>query len=130
MRQMTAAMKTRGGSRETARELYRQMMAEAEDQQSRTNAEQRLLEIDSLDELDAINATLRAYQERTGKCPASLSAVFSDLGNLTLPGGRKFRIDGKNNIVDPLGYPYTFEAHNCSARLNLESKIPKKLIWK
>ncbi|MDM7921256.1 MAG: hypothetical protein QUS14_03065 [Pyrinomonadaceae bacterium] len=125
MRQMTAAMRSRGGSRETARQMYRQMLDEAEDQQSRSNAERRLMELDALDDLDAINQVLNSARETSGSCPESLAAIFRDLSKVKLPNGRQFRIDARNNIVDPLGYPYTFERHNCSARLNLESKIPR-----
>lgn len=127
MRQMVAAMKTQGGSRETAREIYLQMRDQAEDQQSRENAELRLLELDALEELDAINAELKAAAERTGKCPASLRQIVPSLREVKLPGGRAFRVDSNGDPADPLGFPYRLTPEDCRATLNETTKIPKQL---
>ena len=127
MRQMVAAMKTQGGSRETAREIYLQMRDQADDQQSRENAELRLLEIDALDELDAINVALRSTAERTGKCPASLRQIVPSLRDVKLPGGRAFRLDSNGDLADPLGFPYRFRGEDCRATLNETTRIPKQL---
>ncbi len=127
MRQMVAAMKTQGGSRETAREIYLQMRDQAEDQQSRENAELRLLELDALDELGAINAALKAAAERTGKCPASLRQIVPSLREVKLPGGRAFRVDSNGDLADPLGFPYRLTPEDCRASLNETTRIPKQL---
>ncbi len=127
MRQMVAAMKTQGGSRETAREIYLQMRDEAEDQQSRENAELRLLELVALDELDAINAALRSTAERTGKCPPSLRQIISSLQDARLNGGRAFRLDANGDLADPLGFPYRLNSEACMATLNEGTRIPKQL---
>lgn len=125
MLQMVAAMRTRGGSRETARELYKQLAAESEDQQSRTIAERRLMELDSLDDRDAINEILTSVKERTGRCPTSLVEILGDLRRAKLPGGRSFLIDQQNNIVDAMGYPYVIDRDSCTAGLDPVSGIPR-----
>lgn len=125
MLQMAAAMRTRGGSRETARELYKQMAAESEDQQSRGIAERRLMELDSLDDRDAINAILANARERSGRCPTSLAEILGELRFAKLPAGRAFLIDQKNNIVDAMGYPYVIDRETCTTGLNPGSGIPR-----
>ncbi len=127
MRQMVAAMNTQGGSRETAREMYQQMLAEAEDQQSRTNAELRLMEIDSLDEQDVLNEVLTKMKEESGRCPSNLSAAIPALRSVELPRGRDFSVDASGRLVDPLGFPYVLNEPACRVGLNTESKIPRSL---
>ena len=125
MRQMVAAMKTQGGSRETAREIYLQMLAEAEDQQSRANAELRLLEIDALDEIDAIQTVLSARKNSGGQCPATLREFFPELRKAELPRGRDFSINERGELVDPTGVPYVFNPEDCKVSIDPESRIPK-----
>ncbi|CAN5745802.1 hypothetical protein BH24ACI3_BH24ACI3_06460 [soil metagenome] len=127
MREMVAAMNTQGGSRDTAREMYQQMLAEAEDQQSRSNAELRLMEIDALDEQDAINDVLEEMKTRFGECPSSISAIIPTLRNVKLPRGRDFSVDASGRLVDPLGFPYLLNESACRVGLNNESKIPRSL---
>ncbi len=127
MRQMVAAMKTQGGSRETAREIYLQMLAEAEDQQSRANAELRLLEIDALDEIDAVQTVLDARKNSNGQCPATLREIFPELRKAELPRDRDFSINERGELVDPLGVPYVLERDACEVRIAPNSKIPKQL---
>ncbi|MFL6467912.1 MAG: tetratricopeptide repeat protein, partial [Pyrinomonadaceae bacterium] len=69
MREMAASMRTRGGTRDTAYELYSQILAAADDPQSKSNAEIRLKQIDALDDIDAVNEVLSGIRERTGRCP-------------------------------------------------------------
>ncbi len=125
MRQMVAAMQTEGGSRETAREIYNQLLAEAEDEQSRNNAQLRLMELDSLDERDAIDSTLSEFQQRTGRCPRELKEITPLLSRVELPGGRDFRVNEKMQLVDPSGEPYSIDEPTCTSRLSTASPIPK-----
>ena len=126
MRQMAAAMLTRGGSPAVARAMYEQMLAEAEDEQSKRNAELRLMELDSIEEMDAVNSVLAEIKESTGTCPPVLSSVFSRLQSIRLEHG-DLRIDGSNNLVDPGGTPYEFDPSKCTIRLRKDSTIPKPL---
>jgi len=125
MRQMAATMKTKGGSRDTARELYLQMLTESDDQQSKENAQLRLFELDSLDERDAVNAILQSFKEKAGRCANSYGEILPQLRTIKLPAGKGFRIDASNNIVDPTGVPYTLDRTRCSIYIGPESRIPK-----
>jgi tetratricopeptide (TPR) repeat protein len=125
MRQMEAAMRTQGGSRETAREMYKQMLAEAEDQQSRINAERHLMEIDALDEMDAVNGLLAAKSEQSGTCPKRISDVYAGLDRVRLPSNRDFHVDGNDDLVDPSGVPYILDREKCVIHLNYrDTKVP------
>jgi tetratricopeptide (TPR) repeat protein len=127
MRQMVAAMNTQGGSRDTARGIYSQMLAEAEDQQSRNIAELRLMELDALDELDAVNALLRSTRASTGRCPSGLTEIFPRLRSVKLPHNNDFSVDAANRLVDPTGVPYVLDGANCTVSIAPESKVPKSL---
>ncbi len=128
MRQMAAVMKTRGGDRETARRMYSQMLAEAEDQQTKNNAGLRLLELDSLDERDALNAALEEFKKSNGRCASRFDEIFHILRGVKLPGNKDFQIDTSGRIVDPTGAPYDLDQTACKARLNPKSKLPKDQI--
>ena len=118
MELMAAAMKTKGGSRETARAIYREMLNSAEDDQIRITAERRLAQLDSLDERDAIDKALAGFKEANGHCPSSFSEIFPRLENVTLPEGRHFRVDKDRNIVDPTNVPYILDKVECKALLD------------
>lgn len=122
---MAAKMKSDSGSRDTAREIYSQMLAESTDQQTRRIAELRLMQYDSLDEQDAINAALRAFREKNGRCVAKLHEIFPALVNVRLPGGRDFKVDASRNILDPSGAPYILDGASCTVRLDhAKTQIP------
>jgi tetratricopeptide (TPR) repeat protein len=128
MRQMAAAMTTRGGSRDIARGMYTQMLAESEDQQSKENARVRLLQLDALDELDALNAAVKSFRDRTGRCPGNFTEIFPLLRSVQLPGGKDFRTNAVGNIVvDPSGAPYFFNTRSCTIEIDPKtSKIPRQ----
>jgi tetratricopeptide (TPR) repeat protein len=124
MRMMSARMKSEGGSRDIAREMYRQIRDQADDEKSRDNAELRLLQIDSLDERDVIDAALKEFLRANGRCPSNWAEVLPTLGRKP-SGGRDLRIDRSNNIVDPAGVPYLLDREKCQAQINWPtSKIP------
>lgn len=127
MRQMAAAMQTEGGSRNTARAIYSQILAEAEDQSSRDNAQLRLLEIDSLEEREAVNKLLDDHERRNGRCIEQVSDIFAGLREVTLPQGRDFRIDKNNQLIDPAGKPYRLDPERCTLELSTESPIPRSV---
>src|SRR5574338_644314 len=55
---MAAKMRSDGGSRDTARIIYKQALDQAPDRQSRATAELKLQQLDALDELELINKVL------------------------------------------------------------------------
>ena len=115
---MTAAMKTEGGSRETARTIFTQMLKEADDDQTSIFASRKLAHLDSLDDRDAIRSVLKKHFERNGRCPVSWKEVLPDLKDVKLPNGRDFRVDEARNIVDPSGAPYLIDQASCDVILD------------
>src|SRR5215204_6831211 len=79
LKMMAAQMKNQGGSRETARAIYEQMFAEAQDVQTKENAAIHLLKLDSLDERDAIRLALEDFQKKNNRCAANWRELFSVL---------------------------------------------------
>lgn len=123
MKMMAAAMRTEGGSRDTARAMYQQMFDEAENQQTRSNAEFRLWEIDSLEERDAIRSALKKFADANGRCPRLLKEILPLLRTIELSGGKDFRMDASNNLVDPTGAPYILDEASCEVRPGPQSKL-------
>lgn len=118
MKLMAANMKADGGSRSTARAIYTQMYNEAEDEQMKTAAKTRLMTNDALDELDAIRAALKSFQQKNGRCINSWAELLPSLQTVKLPDGLEFHLDNKNNIVDPTGAPYLLEKETCDAKID------------
>jgi tetratricopeptide (TPR) repeat protein len=118
LRFMAAAMKTKGGSRETAREIYREMLASATEESVRITAERRLAQLDSLDDLDAINAALTEFQRENGRCPANFAEILPRLAAVKLPENRQLMIDRSRNIIDPSGVPYLLDQQQCTASID------------
>lgn len=120
MKEMAATMRTKGGSRDTARAIYKQIVAEAEDEQSKRNAQSRLNELQALDEIDAVNAILSEAKASPRGCPAALADIFPKLQAVELPSGSGFRINARNGLVDPSGTPYMFDRSKCEIRTDPE----------
>lgn len=121
MKLMAASMKTEGGSRTTARAIFTEMLAESDDEQVRITAERRLAQLDSLDERDAINAVLAEFTHQNGRCANSFAEIIPMLAHIRLPGGREFRIDRSNNVVDPSGAAYLIDRNKCNAILDVSN---------
>lgn len=118
MRVMASKMLTAGGDRETARAIYEQMLAAAPDQQVKENAALHLLELDSLDEREKIDAALHNFRKKNNRCANNWREILPELQSVTFYHGRKFRVDAANNLVDPSGAPYLLNKENCVAELD------------
>lgn len=118
MRLMAANMKADGGSRSTARAIYTQMYSEADDEQMKTAAKQRLMLNDAADELAAIRPVLKSFQQKNGRCAQNWSELLPLLRNVKLPDNLEFRLDNANNVVDPTGAPYLLDKENCDAKVD------------
>lgn len=119
MKLMAAAMKTEGGSRETSRAIYQEMLS-SDDPQVKITAERRLGQLDSFDEREAIDAALSEYQRVYGKCVERVSQILPLLMRVKLPNGRDFRLDNANRLLDPGGTPYLLDQTACKAALDVE----------
>ncbi len=122
---MAASMQNQGGSRETARQIYREMFEQSTDKQTKELAELKLSELDWLDERDAINPVLENFKTKNGRCANDLSEIFPLLQNVNLPENKEFHIDKNQKLVDPTGVAYVLNEEKCAVKLNSESKLPK-----
>lgn len=116
MKLMSATMKNDGGSRETARKIFQQMLDGSDDPMVRLTAKRKLLQFDSLDERDAIDNALANFKQNTGRCVNSLVEILPMLRGVHLPDGRDFRIDSANRLVDPTDAPYLLDAEKCISK--------------
>lgn len=125
MRLMAAKMKSEGGSRRTAREIYGQMLEQTTDEQTKKTVNARLLELDSLDERDAVNEALGNFKAKNNRCAADWREVTAVLRNVKSSANVKFRVDETGVLVDPSDTPYVLDTENCQIKLNEErTKVP------
>ncbi len=120
MKLMAASMRTEGGSRTTARAIYRQMLTESEDEAVRITADRNLKKLDWFDERDAINKVLADFRENNGRCSNSFGEVSAQLIQITLPEGRSLRADAARRLVDPTNVPYVLDKEKCVVTLDRE----------
>lgn len=113
---MVGAMKTEGGSRATARQIFQQMYEGTDDPAVKVTAERRLAQLDALDESEAIDRILGEFKDRKGRCPGSLVEILPILANIKLPGNNTFKVDAANRLTDPTGTPYTLDQENCRVK--------------
>jgi len=95
LRPLAATTLAQGGSRESSRVLWRQILDTAEVNYLRSEAMRRLDQLDAMDQLDALRAAVNAYRDRFGASP---------------DGWEDLRRAGylRGNPVDPTGTPYRF----------------------
>ena len=126
MAAMSARMNTEGGSTETARAIYEQLLNSAADSQTRESAQLRLLELDSDENRKVLDEALTDFKEARGRCAGNWEEVIRILTTKTLPAGRDFRIDSSNNIVDPTNAPYLIDQESCTSNVDFSrSKLPR-----
>jgi tetratricopeptide (TPR) repeat protein len=126
MKLMSAQMKTQGGSRETARTMYEQMLAEAQDSQTKENAAIRLLEIESLDERDAIRTVLDNFKQKNGRCPTNWREIYPVLRNQKTPNGKTLRFESSAFApLDPTNAAYLLIQNADKCDISVDSKSSK-----
>lgn len=84
------------GARAAARDLWRALLERADDGRTRSNARTHLLQLEALDRLDELGATVRAYKRRSGGPPRG----WEELVAAGLLPGRP---------VDPAGVPFVLD---------------------
>jgi tetratricopeptide (TPR) repeat protein len=117
---MSAQMATRGGSRETARAIYQNMYRQTDDAQMKKLSLARLLQLQSLDEMDALRALLDTHRARTGACPRDWREVAP------LLRAARLQMDSSAAPLDPSGVPYVIKPDSCEAELGERSEIIRK----
>jgi len=101
---------TRGGDRETARELWKILHDTAENEQMRGNAEIHLQQLDALDQIDVLTQIALKLKERSGHFPESWEELIA-AGYL------------RGVPADPTGVPYLLNAQSEKAEVSRESSI-------
>ncbi|HEX8775202.1 MAG TPA: hypothetical protein VF735_16625 [Pyrinomonadaceae bacterium] len=120
MNMMSARLEAEGGSRATAREMYRRMYEQSDDEQIRQMAVKRLMQLDSFDEREVILKVLKVYAERTGRCASSWRDVALTLRAVGL------RQDATGAPLDPSDTPYVLVNQGCDVDLSGHSQVPYK----
>ena len=117
MAEMGARMLAEGGSTEAARQMYRHLYDESNDDRVREMLQRRLLQIDSFEQRDFIRRVLTDYSSRTGRCP-SWKEITASLQS-------RFRLDRNTGApLDPAGTPYVLTNSGCDVDLDPASKVP------
>ena len=116
MNMMASNMQSQGGSRDTARQIYTQVLSEAQDDETRIFARARLLGLDSLDEQDVIKEALDKFQKENRRCAASWREFTIWLRSSRVAGAERLRINRNFELVDPSDTPYILDSEKCTVR--------------
>jgi tetratricopeptide (TPR) repeat protein len=122
---MVGMMETRGGSHDTARQIYAQMRDNASDEETRIVAELRLQWVDTLEDRDQLNAVIDNFRQKNGRCPKNMAELLPLLKSTRRTDGKDYHINGAGEIVDPTGAPYAINPLTCQAVLGSESNLPR-----
>lgn len=120
MEAMSAKMAAEGGSRDTAREVYVRMFEQSADEKVKDMARRRLIQLDSLDQRDALRKLLNGYKTRVGQCPATWREVLQLLRAVGAP------LDRSGAPLDPTGAPYQLRPGACEIDLASNSEVLSK----
>jgi tetratricopeptide (TPR) repeat protein len=116
MKDITGLMRIRGGSREVARAIYREYL-QSSDKNIRAQAEFRLHQLDALDQIDALNQLVSAYNSQRHSCPPDLRMLSRWIVQMRIP------LNDQLQPVDPDGDPYVLDSSNCQVRLSPGSRF-------
>jgi tetratricopeptide (TPR) repeat protein len=116
MRDMAGVMRIKGGSRETARAVYEKYL-DSEDQNIRNQAEERLIQLRALEEIDLINILLERSKDQPASCEARLRSLAPRLRQYGIA------IDDTRMPLDPRGFAYHLDTVNCQVKLSDQSKV-------
>lgn len=94
------------GERDMARTLWGILYETAETEQQRENAKTHMMQIDALDEMDALRGVLKRYREASGRAPRSWQELIA-AGYLS------------REPLDPTGAPYRLAADSPDAEVDV-----------
>ena len=116
MNDLSGLMRMKGGSREATRAVYAAYLG-SDDENVRRQAIDRLKQLRSIEELEAINGLVARYKQETGACPSDLRMFVSRLRAINLT------INDDSMPVDPDGFAYVYDAVECRVELSFQSTI-------
>jgi tetratricopeptide (TPR) repeat protein len=99
LRSTAAAMLARGGDRDSARLLWRQMRDSTEAGWLKNTADVHLAQFDAMDQIDQLNELVWQYKARTGRMPHSWQELIAARVIRRVP-------------LDPTGVPYEIDQVN------------------
>lgn len=125
MREMSARMEAEGGSRATAREIYTRLYEETDDAKVRDLLARRLMQVDSLEEREAIRAAFKTFEQRNGHCPNTWREASAELRAARVSSGKPLRLDAAGVPLDPSDTPYVLK-NGCEVVLDFQSRVPSQ----
>jgi hypothetical protein len=121
MAAMGARLKGEGGSRESAREMYRHLNETTTDEAIKSMVAKQIIRLNSLDERDTVRNILTDFKSRSGRCALSWREVSEPLR------AARLNLDAMTGApIDPSGVPYELIKNGCDVGLNINTKIPLK----
>lgn len=111
MKDLAGLMMMKGRSRDAARAVYSAYLS-SEDANVRKQAIDRLKQIRSLDDMDAIDSLLALYKQATGACPSDLRVLIPKFRAMN------FILQEEGLPVDPDGFAYELDPISCKVTLN------------
>ncbi len=93
---LAATTLAQGGNRESSRQLWQQVARDAEDEWYRNEAGRRLMQLDAMDQRDALQQAVSAFQQREGRLPSGwddLRGAGYLQGNPVDPAGTLYRLE-------------------------------------
>ena len=121
MAAMSARLKGEGGSRDSAREMYRHLYETTTDESIKSMVSKQVIRLNSLDERDAIRSVLNDFKMRSGRCALSWREVIEPLR------AARLNLEATTGApIDPSGAPYELIKNGCDVGLNINTKVPLK----
>lgn len=108
LRSLAADTLARGGDRDGARTLWRQMHQAFDNAWLRAEARRRLMQIDALDAIDTYTQAVARFTRSAGRPPSAWAELLAD-------GGDEPR--------DPAGYPYVLDRRSGAVSVARESPL-------
>jgi tetratricopeptide (TPR) repeat protein len=119
MAAMSARLKDEGGSRDSAREMYRHLVETTTDEAIKGMVSMQVIRLNSLDERDAIRSVLTGFKIRTGRCALSWREVIEPLR------AARLNLEATTGApIDPSGVPYELIKNGCDVGLSINTKVP------
>ena len=119
MKDAAGLMRIKGGSREAARAVYLGY-AESDDEYVKGQARWRLEQLDALDQIDALNELVSAYNRQTHSCPSDWRVLARWTSRMGIP------LDEQFEPLDPAGEPYVLNSADCRVMFSPASKLDVK----
>jgi hypothetical protein len=114
-------MESRGDDPHVARAMYTRMYEQAQDEQVKHWALNRLMQLRSLQERETIRGVLSAFVSANTRCPQAWTDVAAELRASGLT------VHAQGPPLDPFGTPYVLVLSplGCDVTLHASSRVPR-----